>query len=320
MRRKSSSDVGLMEFSSLIRRKVLWIAIAMVFWALVPLSGNSYFVSTTILVMMYIVLSESWNLLSGFTGYWSLGHIAFFGTGAYVFSMLSVISDIPPLFSFFLAGLFTAGLAAAIGYPALRIRGPYFAITTLALNEVLRIVVSNLDITGGSIGLSLHKLLLQEYYGIEVFFYLFYCLMILSIGVVYFLSRSGFGLRLIAIREDEDAAEVLGIDTTRCKIMAFIITAVVASFAGALYAYYFLFIDPGIAFNFEYNLLIIIVTLLGGRGTVIGPIIGAPILYYVSELARTTFFGFHLVIYGIVLVVVTIFAPGGIAGLFKIKR
>ena len=274
-----------------------------------------YLRSFVLFTMMYVVLALSWNIISGFTGYTSFGHVAFYGIGAYACAIL--VADyhwnwIPTLgVAAVVAGL----VALAIGYPALRLKGPYFAIAMLGTAEGTRVIATVWDsLTHGGLGISLPSAdtSFETYYAMLA-------LMVVTIVVAYVVGHSRFGVRLNAIREDEGAAETLGVNATLYKLAAFVLSAVFPAVAGGIQAYKVLYIDPPSVFFVQITIAMALMSMLGGKGTVIGPIVGAVVLYTVQELTWVNFPTAHLIAYGLFIVVVARFMPRGLMG-FAIDR
>jgi branched-chain amino acid transport system permease protein len=265
--------------------------------------------------MMYVVLALSWNIISGFTGYTSFGHVAFYGIGSYACAIL--VADygwhwVPTLF----VGAFVAGVVAiALGYPVLRLKGPYFAIAMLGAAEGTRVVATVWDsLTHGGLGISFPSTenSMSTYYAMLV-------LMLITVAVAYVVGHSRFGIRLNAIREDEVAAEALGINVTRYKLVAFVLSAIFPAVAGGIQAYKVLYIEPLSVFFVQITIAMALMAMLGGKGTVIGPIVGAVLLYTAQELIWVKFPTAHLIGYGVFIIVVARFVPRGLMG-FAIDR
>lgn len=277
-----------------------------------------YLQHLAILILMYVALSSSWNLIGGFAGYESFGHIVFFGTGAYTSALLLIHLGWSPLVTAPLAGL-AACLVAFLALPSLRTRGAYFAITTLALSLVVQLVIYNADpITQGGRGLFLPL----SPWGAEVAKRPFYFAMLLAaagaVGLSYLVKHSKFGLGLELIRDDEDKAEVVGINTVLYKSLAFILSAFFPGVAGAIHGYYMNYISPAGAFNILISINILLFAIFGGKGTILGPILGAVILIPVSQalnMALRT--ELHVLLFGVLLILVILYLPGGLASLFQ---
>jgi branched-chain amino acid transport system permease protein len=283
--------------------------------AVVPGTVSVYLRSFLMFTMMYVVLALSWNIISGFTGYTSFGHVAFYGIGAYACAIL--VADhgwhwIPTL----LVGAAVAGLVAlAIGYPVLRLKGPYFAIAMLGAAEGTRVIATVWDsLTHGGLGISFPNVenSFPTYYAMLI-------LMVLTIAVAYVVGHSRFGVRLNAIREDEGAAEALGVNTTLYKLAAFGLSAIFPAAAGGIQAYKVLYIDPPSVFFVQITIAMALMSMLGGKGTVVGPIVGAVLLYTIQELTWVNFPTAHLIAYGVFIIIVARFMPRGLMG-FAIDR
>ncbi len=280
---------------------------------LVPQIANAYNLTLVLTVLLTISLATSWNIISGFAGYTSFGHAGFFGIGSYVGALLIFNETLPWIPAMLVAGLATALIALVIGYPTLRLRGPYFAITMLGLSEIARIAVTAWEgVTRGGLGVFLPILRdsTPNYYAMLV-------LAVAAVVVSYAVGASGFGLKLRAIRDDEVAAQALGIGTTRLKLAAFTLSAFFPGAAGAIYARHVGFIDPITVFAVIWSIRAIATSILGGQGTILGPIVGAVLLTLVSETvwARNPFL--YQVIFGGLIVLVVLFLPGGLMELLQ---
>ncbi|HEV8643672.1 MAG TPA: branched-chain amino acid ABC transporter permease [Methylomirabilota bacterium] len=296
-------------------RNLALLGVCAVALAILPHALTVYRRSFVLFTMMYVVLALSWNIISGFTGYTSFGHVAFYGIGAYACAIL--VSDygwhwIPTLA---VGAVVAALIAVVIGYPVLRLKGPYFAIAMLGAAEGTRVVATVWDsLTHGGLGISLPsaETSFETYYAMLV-------LVLLTIVVAYGVGHSRFGVRLNAIREDEVAAEALGINATLYKLAAFVLSAVFPAVAGGIQAYKVLYIDPPSVFFVQITIAMALMSMLGGKGTVIGPIVGAALLYTAQELTWVNFPTAHLIAYGLFIVLVARFMPRGLVG-FAIDR
>src|SRR5262245_43835940 len=265
--------------------------------------------------MMYVVLALSWNIISGFTGYTSFGHVAFYGIGAYACAILVADYGWPWLATLGVGALAAAVVGVVLGYPVLRLKGPYFAIAMARTAEGTRVIATVWSgLTHGGLGISLPsaETSMQTYYAMLA-------LMLLTIVVAYGIAHSRLGVRLNAIREDEVAAEALGIDATRYKLAAFVLSAVFPAMAGGIQAYKVLYIEPLSTFFVQITIAMALMAMLGGKGTVIGPVIGAVLLYTAQELTWVNFPTAHLIAYGLFIIVVARFIPRGLMG-FAIDR
>ena len=283
--------------------------------AVVPHGLSVYLRSFALFTMMYVVLALSWNIISGFTGYTSFGHVAFYGIGAYACAILVADYSWPWVPTLFVGALVAGVFAVAIGYPVLRLKGPYFAIAMLGTAEGTRVVVTVWDsLTHGGLGISFPSTenSMSTYYAMLV-------LMLITTAVAYLVGHSRFGIRLNAIREDEVAAEALGINVTRYKLVAFTLSAVFPAAAGGIQAYKVLYIEPQSVFFVQITIAMALMAMLGGKGTVIGPVVGAVLLYTAQELTWVNFPTAHLIAYGLFIIVVARFMPRGLMG-FAIDR
>jgi branched-chain amino acid transport system permease protein len=299
-----------------VKRAVLpALALVLAALAVYPTFGTGYGVRSTLQAFMWIALAGSWNLISGLTGYVSFGHVAFFGAGAYTGAILVASAGWPwPVAS--LAGGVAAGvLALLIGYPCLRLKGPYFAIAMLGLNEVLRALVSYFErLTGGGNGLSLPTL--------DATRSIYYVMGLLAVAVTaaaYLIVTSRFGLRLMTIREDEVAAEAMGIDTFHHKLVVFLLSAIGPGIAGALMARDQGYIEPLSVFPLATTVTMIVMALFGGKGTVWGPVLGAVVLFVAQELVWARYPYVHPLLFGAIIIVVVLAMPRGVLGLLQVK-
>jgi branched-chain amino acid transport system permease protein len=279
---------------------------------LFPRVASAYNLTLAVTVLLTITLATSWNIISGFTGYTSFGHAGFFGIGSYVGALLvfnEVTSWIPATI---VAGLATAFVALVIGYPTLRLRGPYFAITMLGLSELARIVVTAWDgVTRGGLGVYLPILRDRPpptYYGMLV-------IAVVAVVVSYAVGTSTFGLRLLSIRDDEVAAQAMGIDTTRYKLAAFTLSSFFPGVAGAIYAFHVGFIDPAAVFTVLWSIRSIASAIVGGQATILGPIVGAVLLSLLSEQVWSRDPNLYQVIFGGIIALVVLVLPGGLVTL-----
>ena len=283
--------------------------------ALYPLQATGYGIRVMLQLFMWIALAQSWNLISGLTGYVSFGHVVFFGTGAYASSILIVTLGWAWPLACLGGGVVAAGLALVIGWPCLRLKGPYFAIATLGLNEVLRVVVSYYEgLTGGGNGLSLPTL----HASVEIY----YAMGIVAAAVTavaYVIVTSRFGLRLMTIREDEVAAEAMGIDTLRYKLYAFLLSAAAPGVVGGLSARDQGYIEPLSVFPLIMTITMIVMALFGGKGTIWGPVLGATVLFAFQEVVWARFIYLHQLLFGAIIVGVVLLMPRGILGVLQQK-
>jgi branched-chain amino acid transport system permease protein len=269
---------------------------------------DRFMVHLAIMTLLYVLLGTSWNLLGGYAGQISFGHAAFFGTGAYTSTILLLKLGISPWPGMFAGGLLAALLSLPVGWLTLRLRGPYFALATLAASEVLRIIVFNWDhLTGGGDGLNI----LLNLGGTTQFYYIVLALAAACLISVRIITRSRIGIFLEAIREDEEAAEALGVPATRMKLTALVVSAFFVALGGSFFASYHLYINPEMVFESSISIQMIIVSVVGGMGTLEGPVLGAAIIIPVSEYFRGISPVANLLIYGIFIVLFMTFMPEG---------
>jgi len=280
---------------------------------LAPLKASGYWMRLLTFIFMWVGLAGSLNLLTGYTGYLDFGHVAFFGIGAYMTGVLMVHLGMPFFSAMLIGAVLAAVMAVVVGIPTMRLKGAYFAIAMLAFAEAMKQVVMELDrFTGGGNGLSL-----PIYTNYLFFYYIMLATVVLTVGVTYWFEKSKFGKALMAIREAELAAEVSGVNTFRCKLVAFGISAFIAGIIGGIYAYWMTFLYPGDAFSVLITMRMIIMAFLGGAGTLLGPVIGASFLAAVEEILWAEFKYSYLIIVGFIVVFVVLVLPRGIVGLVK---
>lgn len=282
---------------------------------------SSYGVHILILALMWATAGMAWNLLGGYCGQVSFGHAAFFGMGAYCAGLLAHHFEASPWFGFLLSIPCVAALALVMGFIVLRLRGPYFVLATLAIGELLRIIAENLvDLTQGNLGVLIRRTWVEKdpYY---------YVILAVALGTYFLIKQimaSRWGYYFVAIREDQDAAESLGINTTLYKTIALTISAVITGFTGAFYMNYMGYIDPQIVFSLgDISIVMIMVVMVGGVATFYGPWVGAMIMVILAEWIRSlpVIGTGYQTLFGVLLIVIIIFLPNGLVGDFpKIKR
>jgi branched-chain amino acid transport system permease protein len=292
---------------------------ALIFLAIPLVVHGSYTLHILILALLYAVMALSWNLLVGYGGIFSFGHHAFFGIGAYVSALLSMRLAISPWLGLIIGGVVASIVGLIVSLPVLRLKAaPYIAIVTLAFAEIIKLIVSNLtDLTRGEMGLN----------GIDSFtqigsisfnsahrensYYLILLILFITVFVIYKITNGPVGLALKSIKESQDAAESLGVNLTRYKLFAFVISSFIAGVAGSFYAHYVHTLTPGSVMSMDVMMQVLVITLIGGLGTVIGPVIGSLILVIGLEYLR--FLGdYRMLLYGIFLVFIIMFMPEGI--------
>ena len=290
------------------------------------LVANPSQLNFAILVLMIAQAGVAWNILGGYAGQVSLGHAAFYGIGAYTSTKLLMVWGVSPWLGM-LAGAFVAvAFALLIGIPCFRLKGHYFAMATIAIAEILQIVVTNQDWLGGAVGLQLP--LGNEGWSSIVFnrskvpyYYIILGLLLLSLGVSFAIERSYLGYYFRAIKDEPDAARSVGIDLTRYKLIAITASSFLTALGGTFYAQKELFIDTGSTMATSLSIKIALVAILGGVGTLAGPLVGALILTAIEETTRAMFGGTgrgtDLIIYALLIIVVAVFYPAGIVGWWR---
>jgi len=306
----------------------LWIAVAILAMAVVPLvTRNSYLLHVLILTMIFGIFASAWNLVAGFAGLKTFGHHAFFGIGAYVSALLSIKLGWSPWLTIWIAALAATAAGLFIGLPILRIKSmAHVAIVTLGFAEIVRIVISNLQsITRGELGLwgirpfegftlpFLGKIVFSPADKVP-YYYLILLLLIASTAVIMLLMRSRTGLSIIAMRDAEDAAESLGVNLTRQKLLVFAISAFLVGVAGAFYAHYISILTPTAAVGIDLMILVIAMALVGGLSTFSGPLVGALLLTGTVELLRDLD-QYRLLVYGAMIILIVMFLPKGLTTL-----
>lgn len=261
--------------------------------------------------MIFLVTAISFNLVAGYVGYFSLGHIVFVGLGGYFTALMMWKLNVNVLLAIPISSLFVAAVAVGVGLPTLKLRGPYFAISTLGLAVAARhiIMVMPDSWAGGSIGIYMPRVI-----NLQGSYYSMVGLVLGSMLLTYFLLKSKIGVWMRAVRDDEDAAETMGVDSRRVKVLVFSLSAVLAGLAGSLNFWQFGYIEPISAFYILTIIEVIAMTLVGGLGTFLGPIVGVTVLYAFRHYTWATFPGLQLALFGTLIVLAIIIAPGGIMG------
>jgi branched-chain amino acid transport system permease protein len=303
-----------------MRHRLVLLAIALV---LVPFAIPSQFVvNLAMLTAFSALLGQSWNIAGGFGGLTSFGHAVFFGIGAYTAAILQTRFGLNPWIALPVSLALGAAAGAVIGTAAFRagLRGSYFALVTLAVAEAFRILANSLDITKGGLGIliPLHPSFGSfQFLDRRAMYAVVLILLASAIALAGWLRRSRFGARLIAVRENEDAAAALGVNLLRTKVAALALSGAVAAPAGVVYAQSYLYVDPSIAFGVERSVEMLLVAMIGGAGTVWGPVLGAVVLHAIDDTTRgiVNTPGIAPMLYGVVLLAIIAFLPNGIAGL-----
>ena len=262
----------------------------------------------------YVVLASAWNLLGGFAGQVSLGYSAFVGIGAYT-TVLLANAGWSPWLTLPVGAALAVAFSVMVGLPTFRLRGPYFTIATIGVGEAVRVIASGLEFTGGSSGLRMPP----GTFDFSANYYAMVGLALATLALVAWLHQHAFGLALEAIRQDIDAAEALGVHSTWAKLQAHALSAALVAVGGGLFATNFQYISPGSVFDFRLSLTIVLMPIVGGMGTLVGPVLGAMLFSYlqIKLLASPALRDSYLFIYGGLLIVVMLFEPRGIVGLWE---
>ena len=284
---------------------IVLLVAALITLALLPLAvKKDSIINLLILVLLYMTLASSWNILGGYTGQTNLGHAAFFGIGSLTTRLLW-IKGVPFAASFLAGGIVAVALALLIGIPAFRLKGVYFAIGTLAMAQILNITVGNtLPEMSYNPALANYQLVPR--------YYLFLALAIIIIALAYFLVNSKWGLGMMAVREGEDAAESLGISALKHKLLALSISAFLAGLVGGAFAYYHVSYYLNMPFSPEWTFDPMMMAYIGGTGTIIGPIIGSIFFVGLKQLLVLNVGEYHLIIFGTLFILIVLFLPGGL--------
>jgi len=304
-----------------------WVIVIMgLFFILYPIFADRYTQHIFVMIIFFALAAQAWNLMCGYVGELSLGHGIFLGIGGYTSSLLLIGTGLNPWIGMIIGAVLAMAIGIAIGYPSFKLRGPYFTLTSIAFAEILRIWVENnetlfgIDIKGAQ-GITLPQLgdglLYFEFYSKLSYYYIALIFLAGTMLVTYFIRINRFGFYLTAIKSDPDAAQSLGINLTKYKLLAMAISSFIIAFAGTFYAQYFRYIGPTRIFGHDFSVEIALIGLVGGQGTILGPWFGAMILVPVSEYLSEQFGGslpgLHLFIYGVIMTVVVFKSPEGVS-------
>jgi len=296
--------------------------------------SSNYAINLGFLVLFAAYLGQTWNIAGGFAGQTSFGHVVFFGVGAYLSTILQTAYGVNPWIAWLFAALGGALLGWIVGVLSYRagLKGAYFALITLAVAEVGRIVANSVPITKGGLGILLQadpRPANFQFRDPVWFYYIVLALCLLSLLTAWQLTRTRFGARLAAIRENEDAAQALGIDSLREKVKCLTLSGGLCGAGGTVYVQKYLYIDPSIAFGVDKSVEMLLVSMIGGAGTVLGPLIGSGLLHVVGEVTRdlgnmlpgvSNAQPLSLIVYGTLLIAIVAWLPDGLMGLFRKRR
>ncbi len=308
-------------------RRAVFLALLFVALLLLPLLLNPYLISIVILVLFYAYLGQCWNIMGGYAGQFSFGHATFFGLGAYTSTALFLKAGVNPWLGMIAGALLAALVGLVMGLICFRykLKGPFFALTTLAFAESFRVLFVNWKAMGGSVGLLIpitgSSLRLFQFAERWPYYYIVLAMVIAISVLVFVIERSKLGYYFQAIREDEAAAGTLGVNCERYKLVAVCVSSFFTAMGGTFYAQYLYYIDPTLVFGVQISVDMILRPLLGGMGTVFGPLLGSIALTPLSEATRSLLRGYagaDLMLYGAILVVAVIFLPRGLSGLWSV--
>ena len=317
-----------MRLKSLIKTEksfVTQVIIVFIILALIPvISHGEFFVSTLCLSVIWAIMGIGWNVIGGYAGQVSNGHAMYFAIGAYVGALGLKWFNMTPWVTMWVGVIISMALAFLIGYPLLRLRGHYFAIATMAIVECVRIICTNWDLIGGATGVSFFQRGANPLYTLQFenripFYFICLAFMLVFVIVSRVIQRSKFGYYCRAINANQDSAESAGVNSTFYKRWAYMISAAIVSIGGALYAQYIQYIDPVSLLPLSNSMLIVLVVVVGGIGTIWGPILGAFIMTFINQYARALFnqlSGLNLFIYGVLCLLIVLFIPNGLISIF----
>ncbi len=305
-----------------MKRLYLLLAAVFVILVLLPLFLDNYALGIFVMIFYWAYVGQSWNVLTGYTGHISLGHALYIGIGAYATTFLAQTIGLTPWVGMFLGGFIAVAIALFLGFLGFRfgLRGVYFVIMTIAFAELARLAVSHIEALGSFTGIFLDfnpSFYNFQFRGNMPYYYIALGFMVASIIAVRIIEVSKVGRFIVAIREDEEAAQALGVNTFKYNMIAIAISAFMTSLAGAFYANYIFYLHPNSLFGMSLSIELILRPIVGGLGTLFGPVIGSIILTPLSEISRAYFAkggleGLHLILYGVLTILVVLFMPKGI--------
>lgn len=306
-------------------RRLIWLSVVAAVAIAYPLLLSSPFQQRLgALVLLYAIAASAWNIVGGYAGQVSVGHVVFFGCGAYAAMGSYAKFGLSPLFGIPGGIVVAVGLAAIIGVPTLRLSGHYFSMATIAVAETMRLIVTNTDWLGAAVGLSgptvPRNIFDLSFLSSLPYYYLFLVVLTITLFITWWMTNSRMGFYLRAIKDSERAARSLGAPASRTKLYAYMLSAALTSVAGALYAMMFGFVDPESGFGILISVKILIMAALGGAGLLFGPLVGAAILVPLEEISNSWLggrgAGLTFVLYGAIIVLIARFQPSGLLSLF----
>ena len=305
---------------------IIILIVIMIALLIFPWLGMDYLSHILIMIFLYSYLGLAWNLIGGFGGQLSLGHAAFFGVGAYTSTLLFIYTGLTPWLGMICGAILSALIGLFLGFLSFRygLKGHYFALTTIAFAEIIRLIALNVKFFGSAKGLLVpfkgESPLLFQFSGKIIPYHIVFILMMIGLAVNYLVSRSRLGFYLLAIRDDEASASALGVNTFKYKMIAMGISSFMTAIGGSFLAQYTMYIQPDFTFALSQSIDILIRPVIGGVGTVFGPLVGAFLLGPLSEFSRlwlSSYHGVHLIVYGTVLMLFMIFLPNGLMGIWE---
>jgi len=312
-----------------VMRRLVWLSVVAAIAIAYPLLLSSPFQQRLgALVLLYAIAASAWNIVGGYAGQVSVGHVVFFGCGAYAAMGSYAKFGLSPLFGIPGGIVLAVALAAIIGVPTLRLSGHYFSMATIAVAETMRLIVTNTEWLGAAVGLSgptvPRNVFDLSFLSSLPYYYLFLAVLAITLLVTWWMTNSRMGFYLRAIKDSERAARSLGAPASRTKLYAYMLSAALTSVAGALYAMMFGFVDPESGLGILISVKILIMAALGGAGLLFGPLVGAAILVPLEEISNSWLggkgAGLTFVVYGAIIVVIARFQPGGLLSLFTGRR
>jgi branched-chain amino acid transport system permease protein len=307
----------------LLGRGGFWLCVLVAAALVLPLVASPFGIDIGIRVLLFAFIGVAWNLMGGYAKQLSLGHAAFFGLGAYTSTILLIRFDISPWIGMLAGGIVAMLASLPIGALCFRLRGPYFAIATIATAQVLMLLFLKFrDFAWGAEGTTIPNLgdapLMMQFDGKAPYYYIALALLAIGLAITYAIERSWMGYYLVAVGEDEDAAEAVGVDALRMKRHIYLISAFLTALAGTFYVQYIYFIDPNVAFSFNISVEAALVSIVGGIGTLWGPVVGTVLLEPTSALLQSWLGssrgGIQLTVYSLILIAVILYRPAGLVG------
>jgi branched-chain amino acid transport system permease protein len=301
-------------------KKTIILIICFIIALVIPFVTNNFILRFATDILLFAIMASSWNIIGGYTGYASFGNVVFFGIGAYVTALFMTLAHMNFFFALILSGISGALFGFLIGLPILRLTGHYFAIATLGVAEAMKALVQNLDITEGNAGMYLPMINLSVDASYRFFYFVGLGVLIILLFATYILLKTKLGYGFVAIREDEDAANSMGINTTIFKCTSFAITGFFTSLAGSIYAYQQGFIKPEPVFNVLVTVKMIVMAVFGGIGSLFGPLIGAVSIEIISEFLSNYFLVAHTLFFGTIIIIAILFFPKGLSDMFSGRK